>query len=87
MRESKTSRKPHFRTVQEAMEFFDSHDMGDYWKDIPEADFEVVFRWRRHLVAVDKALMVRVAEIAKTRRVSVVELVNSRLEEKVAGAA
>ncbi|MGQ9630092.1 MAG: hypothetical protein ACUVXI_07215 [bacterium] len=32
---------PHFGSLDELVEFFDSHDLGEYWDQMPEVDFEV----------------------------------------------
>lgn len=41
MAESKSKKLSSFPTVNDCVEFFDSHDMGDYWEQMPEAEFEV----------------------------------------------
>jgi hypothetical protein len=44
MARSKKERDPipeHFKSIEEAAEFWDSHDLGDYWDLTREADFEV----------------------------------------------
>lgn len=38
---SRSKKLPSFRSVDELVEFFDSHDMGDYWERMPEVEFEV----------------------------------------------
>lgn len=32
---------PSFKSVDELVAFFESHDMGDYWKQLPEAEVKV----------------------------------------------
>ncbi|MGI4791152.1 MAG: hypothetical protein ACRYFS_20175 [Janthinobacterium lividum] len=32
---------PHFDNLNQLIEFFDSHDMGDYAEQMPEVQFEV----------------------------------------------
>jgi CopG antitoxin of type II toxin-antitoxin system len=32
---------PSFRSVDELVAFFESHDMGEYWEQLPEAEVEV----------------------------------------------
>ncbi|HET8783369.1 MAG TPA: CopG family antitoxin [Pyrinomonadaceae bacterium] len=38
---NKAKHLPSFRSVDELVGFFDTHDMGDYWEQMPEADLEV----------------------------------------------
>ena len=52
MNENNSTILPRFDSVQELVEFFDTHDMGDYWDRMPEAHFEVDIRRRSHLVVV-----------------------------------
>jgi hypothetical protein len=38
---NKSQNLPSFRSVDELVAFFESHDMGDYWEQLPEAEVEV----------------------------------------------
>ena len=38
---SKSKNLPSFRSVDELVAFFESHDMGEYWKQLPEVEVEV----------------------------------------------
>lgn len=38
---SKNKRLPSFRSVDEFVAFFESHDMGDYWDQLPKAEIKV----------------------------------------------
>ena len=38
---NKNKNLPSFRSVDELVAFFESHDMGEYWKQLPEAEVEV----------------------------------------------
>ena len=42
-----------FRTIEEAAEFWDSHDLADYWDLTREADFEVDIQRRILLTALE----------------------------------
>ncbi len=55
---------PHFRSLDELVEFFDTQDMGDYLKDMPEAKFDVNIKRRTHLFALDAELASKLTEIA-----------------------
>lgn len=35
---------PRFRSLDEFVEFFDTHDVGEYWDEMPEAHFEDALR-------------------------------------------
>jgi len=71
----------------ELVKLFETHDMGDLWDQMPEADFDIEIRRRKHLVALDDDLAGKVAKIARSRHVSSESLVNSLLREKLAESA
>lgn len=70
-------------TVQEMIEFFDTHDMGDYWDDLPDAQFDVDLETKRHMVEIDKEILIRLAQIAHAKRMTSKALINSWLLEKI----
>jgi hypothetical protein len=39
---NKAKHLPTFKSVDELVSFFDTHDMGDYWEQMREADLEVI---------------------------------------------
>lgn len=67
------------------VEFFDSHDMGDYLERMPEAYFDVDIKRRMHLVAIDEELISGLNEIARMKQVPAESLVNLWLREKIFG--
>jgi hypothetical protein len=83
MAKSKSKALPRFGSLDKLVEFFDTHDMGDYWDRLPKADFDVNVRTRKHLVAIDKGLLPRLDEIAKSKRVPTQKLINVWLREKI----
>ena len=83
MAKTKSKGWPSFDSLDAMVKFFDTHDLGDYWDGMPEAHFDVNLRKRKHLVAIDEEIVARLAEIAKSRKVSPEKLVNSWLQEKI----
>ncbi len=75
---------PTFDSLDELVEFFDTHDMGDYWEGMPEAQVDVSLNDRTHLIAIDAELAGRLAAIARQRQTSTGSLIDSWLREKVA---
>lgn len=82
---SKSKKLPHFKSLDELVEFFDTHDLGEYWDEMPEAHFEVDIKRRRHLFALEDEIADKVTKIAKTKKISSSALINSWLKEKVQG--
>jgi len=73
----------HFASLDELVEFFDTHDLGEYWDQMPEAHFEVDIRGRTHLFAIDEELASKLTRIARARQISSEALIHSWLREKI----
>lgn len=83
MTKNKSKSLPRFRSLDKLVEFFDTHDLGEYWDKMPEADFEVDIKRRVHLVAIDAELANKLTEIARSKEISSEKLINSWLREKI----
>jgi CopG antitoxin of type II toxin-antitoxin system len=77
---------PGVKSVDELVEFFDKHDMGEYWDRLPKVEFEVNIKTRKHLVVIDEKIIPRINQIAKSKKVSSATLINTWLREKIATA-
>jgi hypothetical protein len=44
MKGNRSKNLPAFRSVDEFVAFFETHDMGDYWEKLPEVEVEVDIR-------------------------------------------
>ena len=64
-------------------EFWDSHDLGTFWKRTKPARFSVRLNSETVYVGVEKSLSNALARIAKRRGVSSQTLVNLWLQEKL----
>jgi len=78
---SNTFHRP--KSVKELVEFFETHDMGDYWEQMPEAHFDVNIKKRKHWVALEGDIVDKLIEIAKTKKVSSESLINTWLKDKI----
>ncbi len=83
MPKNKSKTLPDFESINELVDFFDTHDLGEYWDEMPECNFEVDLNKRTHLFSMDSELAVRLTEIAKSRQVASQVLVNDWLKEKI----
>lgn len=77
----------HFKSIQEAAEFWDSHDLADYWDLTREVHFEVDIQRRLFLTALEPELAKRLTACARKQGVSTETLINVWLTEKVMEAA
>ena len=90
MRRSNKKREPipsHFQNIEEAAEFWDSHDLTDYWDLTREAHFEVDIQRRVFLTALEPGLAKKLMEYARKEGVSTETLINVWLSEKVTEAS
>ncbi len=72
----------HFKSIEEAAEFWDSHDLADYWDLTREAHFEVDIQRRVFLTALEPTLAQRLTTLAHKQGVSTETLINVWLTEK-----
>jgi len=77
----------HFKSIEEAGEFWDNHDLADYWDQTSEASFEVDLQRRLFLTALEPELAKRLADRAHKQGVSTETLINVWLGEKLAEEA
>lgn len=78
------SRKiPRFASLDDLVEFFETHDMGDYMDSMPEIDVEVDLQRRTYIVTLDRDLATRLSDISRRMGVPETRLIRSWLEEKV----
>ncbi len=71
------------RPIGELIEYFESHDMGDEWERLPEAQFDVDLQRRQRLLPLDEDLAEELAEVARARHVSSRALAESWIREKL----
>ena len=83
MAKSKPATLPKFNSTAELVDFFDTHDMGDYLEQMPEVDFEIKIKRRKHLIALEEDVVTKVTRIAKAKKVSSEALINTWIKEKL----
>ena len=83
MAESSSHNLPSHKSLDELVEFFETHDMGDHLEQMPEAHFDVAINRKTHLVAIDEELADKLDEIAKVKQIPAASLVNAWLKEKI----
>ena len=83
MAKSKAKPLPEFDSTAALVNFFETHDMGDYWEKMPEAEFEIKLKRRKHLIALEEDVIAKVTRLAKAKHVSSEALINTWLKEKL----
>ncbi|MCS6902804.1 MAG: BrnA antitoxin family protein [Candidatus Bipolaricaulota bacterium] len=72
-----------FKNIEEAAEFWDNHDLADYWDLTREVHFDVDIQRRVFLVALEPKLGKKLAACARAQGVSTETLINVWLTEKL----
>lgn len=83
MTESNSRHIPKFSSIDELVEFFETHDLGEYWDQMPEAHFDIDIKRKTHIFAIDEDLADRLTEVAKAKRIPSETLINVWLREKL----
>lgn len=73
----------HFKSIEEAAEFWDSHDLTDYCDLTREVKFETYIQRRVFLTALEPELAKKLAACAHKQGVTTETLVNVWLTEKL----
>ena len=71
------------RSYAEIGEFWDSHDLADYWDQTKPAEFDVDLRSEVIYYALDTTLSAKVRSIAESRGVSPETRLNLWVQEKL----
>ena len=90
MANTKHKRDPipkHFKSVEAAADFWDTHDLADYWDLTQEAHFEVDIQRRVFLTALEPQLAKKLTDVAHRQGISTETLINIWLSEKAQEAA
>lgn len=86
MEKNKKKREPiprHFKNIEEASEFWDTHSLADYWDLTREVKFDVDIQRRMFLTALEPNLAKRLTDAARRQGVSTETLINVWLSEKL----
>ncbi|HWR72469.1 MAG TPA: CopG family antitoxin [Nitrospirota bacterium] len=89
MQKSKKKIEPlpdEFKTLKEASDFWDTHDISDYWDKTREATFKARLKKEPKYVALEDSIAKKVSTLAKKKHVSTETLINLWLKEKLAAA-
>lgn len=73
----------HFKNIEEAAEFWDTHDLGDYWDMTKEVNFETDIQRGVFFTALEPQLAKRLAEFAHKQGIATETMINVWLGEKL----
>ena len=74
-----------FQTPMEAAEFWDNHDLVDYWQNTKEVKMNIKVPPTPRYVPLEQEVAEFIAGVAKKQHISIETLVNLWLKERVTG--
>lgn len=77
----------HFDSLEEAGEFWDTHDSSDYEEYFHDVDCTFEIKKKTRLISMDGSLYDEVRAIAKKKRIPADKLVSRWIKEKLRSAA
>jgi len=86
MQKSKKKIEPipdEFKNIMEASDFWDKHDVADYWGETKDIKFRASLKKEPKYVALEESIAKKALAVAKEKRVSIETLVNLWLKEKL----
>lgn len=87
MKRSKKEPIPlHFKSAEDAGEFWDTHDLAEYWDKTKEADLTFNLRRRHFYIAILPGIAKELHRISEEQGVSMETVVNLWLQEKLQAA-
>jgi hypothetical protein len=72
-----------FESIEAAVDFWDAHELSDYWDQTSEAHFEVDLERRVILVPLEQNVAHQLAHVAKRQSLSTETLVNVWFSERL----
>jgi len=73
----------HFKTIEEAGEFWNSHDLGDYWNQTKKTDLRFHLKRRHCYVSLDSKIFYKLLLLSEREGVSVETMTNLWIQEKL----
>jgi len=71
------------KSYKEIGEFWDTHDLSDYWDEGNEADFDVEIESEVTYYALEKSLSEKIQSVARKKGVTADTLLNLWIQEKL----
>lgn len=60
---------PNFYSLDKWVTFFEDHDMGEYWDQMPELHFDIDIKRNTHIFSLDEDLVETLTKIAREKKI------------------
>ena len=74
---------PDFKSLEEAAEYWDTHSFADYMEDTEPVEIEVCLKGHKIVLEIDYELSDKLTKIARDKKQSCQNLLNSWIREKI----
>jgi len=75
-----------FKSIREASDFWDTHDIADYWDSTKEVKLRARLKKEPKYVALEQNIAQKAFNVAKKKHISMETLVNLWVKEKLSAA-
>lgn len=83
MGKSESKKLPEFGNVKDLVEFTETHDMSEFWGELPAAHFDVDIKERKYIFSINPEIAEKLFSFAQAKKISAHELIHSWLKEKL----
>ncbi len=73
----------HFSSAKEAGEFWDTHDLTDYWDETQPTNLKFNLRRKHYYLSVVPELMLKIQQVSEGKGISIETISNLWLQEKL----
>ena len=83
MERNKRKKIPEFKSVEEFQDFWDKHDLTEFWDKLKEVSIKVDLRTSKNLVTIDPEILMKIRKTAAQKGLKTESLINIWLQEKI----
>ena len=83
MERNKRKKIPEFKSLEEFQDFWDEHDLTEFWDKLKEVSIKVDLKRSRNLVTIDPEILKRIRKTAAQKGLKTESLINIWLQEKI----
>jgi len=83
MERNKRKKIPKFKSLEEFQDFWDKHDLTEFWDKLKEVSIKVDLRTSKNLVTIDPEILMKIRKTAAQKGLKTESLINIWLQEKI----
>ncbi len=83
LKRNKRKKIPEFKSLEEFQDFWDKHDLTEFWDKLREVSIKVDLRTSKNLVTIDPEILMKIRKTAAQKGLKTESLINIWLQEKI----